>query len=362
LVSRVRIDPFVPEVKKGELGMRTLTAQLGGDKRMWKMRAKWRGFTLVELLVVIAIIGILVALLLPAIQAAREAARRSSCQNNLKNLALGALNHESTYKFFPRSFDGFGGAPGADLTKENGSSWIVSTLPFLEEQPLYDRFVSTKALTGRFNPGNGAGAIVSGQQGIARSAPEVRELVKTPLQILHCPSDPNSLQPSDTQYQWKGVLVATTNYKGCEGDAWIYGRWQGNQTTYIGNSPQTGIIYRTTYVSPVKMSQITDGASNTFLIGEDVPDYNWHSAAYYANGSWMSADAPLNYLPNPPTPDIYEDVFGFRSLHPGGAQFAMADGSVVFYDESIDYNLYANLSTKAGGEVGADTLKRLPGP
>jgi prepilin-type N-terminal cleavage/methylation domain-containing protein/prepilin-type processing-associated H-X9-DG protein len=337
-------------------GMKMLTAQFGSANRPRASRRNRRGFTLVELLVVIAIIGILVALLLPAIQAAREAARRSSCQNNLKNLALGALNHESTFKFFPRSFDGFGGAPGADLTKENGSSWIVSTLPFLEEQALYDRFVSTSALTGRFNANNGAAA--SGQQGIARNTPEVRALVKTPLDIIRCPSDPNSIQPSTKQFQWDSVPVTITNYKGCEGDAWIYGRWQGNQTTYIGNSPQTGIIYRTTYVKPVKMSQITDGTSNTFLIGEDVPDYNWHSAAYYANGSWMSTDAPLNYLPNPPTPDIYEDVFGFRSLHPGGAQFAMADGSVVFYDESIDYNLYANLSTKAGGEVGADAIKR----
>src|SRR6478735_2089004 len=106
------------------------------------------GFTLVELLVVIAIIGILVALLLPAVQAAREAARRASCQNNLKNLALGVLNHEGAKKVFPLSYDGYAQATaeGARPNEENGSSWIVSTLPYLEEQAMYDRFKSSGAL------------------------------------------------------------------------------------------------------------------------------------------------------------------------------------------------------------------------
>src|ERR1700759_4216094 len=100
------------------------------------------GFTLVELLVVIAIIGILVALLLPAVQAAREASRRASCTNNLKNLAVGVLNHESAKKVFPLSYDGYGVATkeGANTNLENGTSWIVSTLPYIEEQAMYDRF------------------------------------------------------------------------------------------------------------------------------------------------------------------------------------------------------------------------------
>ena len=104
----------------------------------------------------IAIIGILVALLLPAIQAAREAARRSSCQNNLKNLALGVLNHEGARKVFPLSFDGYARAKGSRPNEENGSSWIVSTLPYLEEQAMYDRFKSSGALKDRYNADNGA--------------------------------------------------------------------------------------------------------------------------------------------------------------------------------------------------------------
>ena len=116
--------------------------------------------------------------------------------------------------------------------------------------------------------------------------------------------------------------------------------------------PQPGIFYRNTYLVPVTVRKITDGLSHTFMIGEDLPEHNGHSAAYFSNTTCSSTDAPLNYLPIPPTPNNYCDVMGFRSLHPGGAHFAMADGSVDFVDEGIDYNLYKNLSTKDGGEVG----------
>src|SRR3954471_9196875 len=141
-----------------------------------------RGFTLVELLVVIAIIGILVALLLPAIQAAREAARRASCQNNIKNLALGVLNHESAKRVFPKSYDGYGNATGARLSEENGSGWIVWTLPYVEEQALFDRFKSSHALDGYFDAH--AGATSAGNKGLGLNTPEVRELIQTPLQLL----------------------------------------------------------------------------------------------------------------------------------------------------------------------------------
>jgi prepilin-type N-terminal cleavage/methylation domain-containing protein/prepilin-type processing-associated H-X9-DG protein len=313
-----------------------------------------RAFTLVELLVVIAIIGILIALLLPAVQAAREASRRLACKNNLKNLALGVLNYHESFHFFPRSFDGFGYAQHAVVSKENGSSWIVWTLPFIEEQSLFDQFKNSGALTGRFNPSNAVNG--AGQQGIALNTPTVRNLMKTPLNIIRCPSDPSSAQPSDKFFQWTGVMVTSTNYKGCAGDAWNQGIWPplGRSADYM-LAPQDGILFRTSYLTPVKMSQITDGTAQTFLIGEDVPDYNWHSVAFYSNGSWVSTDAPLNYLPNPPTPDLWYNVFGFRSLHPSGANFAFADGHVDFYNETMDINLYRNLSTKDRGEVGSQT-------
>jgi prepilin-type processing-associated H-X9-DG protein/prepilin-type N-terminal cleavage/methylation domain-containing protein len=314
-----------------------------------------RAFTLVELLVVIAIIGILIALLLPAVQSAREASRRSSCKNNLKNLALGTLQHHESFHYFPLNYDGWAYAPHAPPaavpSKENGSSWIVWTLPFIEEQALFDQFKNNGGLTGQFNPNFNITA--AAQRGIAFNTPAVRDALKTPLNLLRCPSDPDSVQPSNAQAEMSGVLVTTTNYKGCAGDSYLGGQWPHlHRSSDYYTIPQKGIFFRTSYLTPVKISQITDGTSATFLIGEDVPAYNNHSAAFYSNGAWLSTDAPLNYLPQPPNPGDWPNVFGFRSLHPGGANFAFADGHVEFYTETMDINLYWNLSTKAGGEIG----------
>jgi prepilin-type N-terminal cleavage/methylation domain-containing protein/prepilin-type processing-associated H-X9-DG protein len=329
--------------------MRTRTAivrvrQTGGFSRLIT-----KAFTLVELLVVIAIIGILVALLLPAVQAAREAARRASCENNIKNIALGVLNHESAKKIFPKSYDGYGNATGARTAEENGSGWIVWTLPYLEEQALFDRFKSSHALEGFFDAH--LGATSAGNKGLGLNTPEVRELIQTPLQLLRCPSDPSSLQPTTEQFAFKTVPMTTTNYKGSAGDAWNWGRWGGNRNINPEQSPQRGILYRTTYLAPVATRKITDGTSKTFLIGEDVPEHNYHSAAYFSNGSSNTTDMPLNYMPQPPQPDNYPDVNGFRSRHPGGAHFAMADGHVDFIDDSIAYSVWLSLSTKDGSEV-----------
>src|SRR6266403_1899488 len=151
--------------------MRTRPIKLDGRRTDWASRAVTRGFTLVELLVVIAIIGILVALLLPAVQAAREAARRASCENNIKNLALGVLNHESAKRIFPKSYDGYGNATGSRLAEETGAGWLIFTLPYLEEQALYDRFKSSKALDEHFDPR--AGAASGGNKGLGLDTPEV---------------------------------------------------------------------------------------------------------------------------------------------------------------------------------------------
>jgi len=299
------------------------------------------GFTLVELLVVIAIIGILIALLLPAVQSAREAARRTQCANNLKNMGLAVHNYEFTHGTLPTSqgYDAPHDGTPAPVDQQTGRGWILNTLPFLEQQALYDRFdIATGALT--------AG------QGIAR--PECRDYLKTQLNVLQCPSDSSVQQLSTTQYQLTGIPVALTSYKGVIGDT----RMGGGSSIHQGNGADChtttncpGIFWRHTQWKPIYMANIKDGASNTFLIGEDVPEHNNHSAAFYANGDYASCHAPLNYLPNPPTPDAWWNVMSFRSRHPGGGHFCLADGSVRFISEGIDYDLYRGLSTKAGGEA-----------
>ena len=103
---------------------------------------------------------------------------------------------------------------------------------------------------------------------------------------------------------------------------------------------------------PIRIEHISDGTSNTLLAGEDVPEENYHSAAFYANGDYASTHAPLNYFPKPSTPSDWWNVISFRSKHTGGANFAFADGSVKFLPSNIDYtNVYKPLSTKAIGEV-----------
>src|SRR5512134_77721 len=129
------------------------------------------GFTLVELLVVIAIIGVLVALLLPAVQAAREASRRTQCTNNLKQLGLAALNYESTYKHLP---------PG-DYKRVYGT-WLVVLLPFVEQQPQFDRYVGLGA-TERYQQANDASFRYGGAPNLAAG------VTKTQIAVYTCPSD-----------------------------------------------------------------------------------------------------------------------------------------------------------------------------
>ena len=340
-------------------------------------RASRAAFTLVELLVVIAIIGVLVALLLPAVQAAREAARRMSCGNNLKNLALAAQNYESARKQFPASIppttQPCGGAELANydtgqieylgpnqcdrLIAEgaSGKGWITEMLPYMEQQSLYSQFESSGAFTGTFNVG----------QGLLRNNDQARAARQTLLPIFSCPSDPSSKAISDGQRGFVGrkESVATTNYKGVIGDTVVLmdnPRWNSDW----GAMPDchdrigcTGIFWRNSYFTPVKLKTVTDGTSNTFLIGEAVAELDAHSMAYYSDGDWASTSQQLNYVPQDTSRQwIYEnwwEVRGFRSRHPGGVHFAMVDGSVHFVNEGIDHKLYRALSTRNREETAS---------
>jgi len=144
------------------------------------------------------------------------------------------------------------------------------------------------------------------------------------------------------------------NYKGCIGDDQI----GGTESVHQGSMPDchrtrncNGFYWRHEYLNPIDFKKVTDGLSHTFMVGEDVASQNWHSCPFYGNDVYDTCGAPLNYFPQPPTPDEWWNVMTFRSMHPAGANFCMGDGSVSFVDELIDYKLYRALSTKAGGEL-----------
>ncbi len=337
-----------------------------------------RGFTLVELLVVIAIIGILVALLLPAIQAAREAARRISCSNNLHNIGLACLNFNDTKKHLPTSVHQWleswewkqqGGtwtqvnvAPPARPAGLNGKGWTVDILPAMEEQPMFDLIKA--GYVGDFqceaSSGRGLGAV------------PIRNAIATQLPWLTCPSDP-SARPSVRQWWWGSnteVLTGTTSYKGVAGDHVICKLtsspgdplctatpWPdlGSHPDCQNNISCNGLLFRNSWIRPISLKKITDGQSHTLMVGEGVVSQDFHSAAFFSDGTWASCGIPLNFLLlSAPEDELrstrWNEVRGFKSLHPGGVQFAMSDGSVHFIPESIDHNVYRGLGTRNGGE------------
>ncbi len=342
--------------------------------------SRHRGFTLVELLVVIAIIGVLVALLLPAVQAAREAARRISCSNNLKNLGLSALNFEGSAGRLPQSVTMWGwqetsnhqsqgilggqnGGPGY-----SGRGWIVDVLPYIEQQASYDRILAA------IEASDGRDFTVQSKGGWGMGHNDIRAIVAQQLPLLTCPSD-GSATPSNNQWHWRHVAdleVATTSYKGVMGDNVLWtGEDEGGGSQYsaaddFGSRPDchnntqdcNGLFWRMAYVDPVTLRKITDGQSNTFMIGETVVSQDHHSAALFADGDWATCSIPLNvFQPEGLDPDRVEmDWFvgrSFRSLHPGGAQFVFADGSVHWVNEGVDHLAYRAYATRNGGETAS---------
>ncbi len=294
-----------------------------------------RGFTLVELLVVIAIIGILVGLLLPAVQAAREAARRMSCSNNLKQIGLALHTYHDTLKRFP---------PGGWNEANRGTrlAWTVSILPYIEQSNLYNSF--------NFNLGNYTGANLIP--------------VATPVKTYLCPSNRlkfnmNGTVPNSGENPPSGFAY-TTHYYGIMGPKGINPAIAGGTTPFShdpnptghGGYSDTGVLYRN---SKTRIAEITDGTSNTLVVGE----ISYERANCYrswgrgvsgsTSGGAKNAEFGINIQPYNGSNNFNSVSFG--SQHTGGCQFAVGDGSVRFLSQNIDMAAYWAALTRSGGEV-----------
>ena len=319
--------------------------------RTLRLRLKSAGFTLIELLVVIAIIAILVALLLPAVQQAREAARRSSCKNNLKQIALGLHNYHDTFNVFPPGFIDFdpdytnGKTQGA-AQNSNGLAWSTMILPFIEQPALYDQIgTQTGNFTRHWMDANGDGtvndAIAAAREGIA---------------TYSCPSDTMGL-----------VNTKRSSY---------------GKTNYMGNSGNAAAIDRRGILwvdSKVNMKDVTDGTSNTLIVVERsgtaegggltscaTEACNWSGGLWiggrYAGNSvgWhpgvTSHDVDsygggnATYMINRSNATGGED-WGNSSTHKGGLQAVLTDGAVVFLSENISMTTYQRLRQRNDGFV-----------
>jgi prepilin-type N-terminal cleavage/methylation domain-containing protein len=301
------------------------------------------GFTLVELLVVIAIIGVLVALLLPAVQAARAAARRSDCLNRIKQIATAVQNYHSAHSRLPDSHN-YDGLPrtrySLAVPSKSSRGWITLILPYMEQQAIYDQL--QPYFGGAFDKGTGI------------NHPDLAEVVNQPIAGFRCPDDAGGDElVSIQQYQWQGKELALTNYKGVLGN-----NRMGNQGVGTPDCHRTpdcdGLFWRFSHLVSLAFNDITDGLSQTLMIGEDLPRHNFHCGIYHGNGDYSSTHFPPNINPEPPNPADWPVAMTFRSDHPGGLHFARADGSASFMSDSIDFDTYRFLSTRNGAEILSD--------
>ncbi len=295
-------------------------------------------FTLIELLVVMTVIGILIALIVPAVQAAREAARRASCQNKLRQLALAANSFHNDHDRFPPGQCGGEYGFGPD---SRSWSWLARVLPHLEEKELFD------------------------QADIPRQTLRESGIADRQVAAFLCPSDPSSWEgPRTDAGNLEGFAVGQTNYKGVSGANWgsdgsqnsnnIGTLWPnpGANGSWDGLQKGDGLMWRSDILRPLGARHVRDGLSHTLMIGEDLPRKNRWCSWPYANNAYGTCAIPPNFTYD--DPNWWPNTHSFRSAHPGGLNFALADGSVHFIEQGIELEVYRALATRAGKEVVGD--------
>ena len=362
------------------------------------------GFTLVELLVVIAIIGILVALLLPAIQAAREAARRTQCKNQLKQIGLAIQNHVSSLRVFPTGGTGVypnianyvsGGRPfGPD---KQGLNWCYQILPYMEEESLRG-LVTQVQLQAASVPiyvcpsrRTVSSAQVSNTDILGGEQVFLIDYAAAQPCTVDCRTGPGCTAPI-TYDPRESVPLTTASYIKNQASFWGGKNGQVAGITAMPHQVYDGVIVRSPWrhtgldasgnntgeflagnPRPIKFAHITDGTSNTFLLGEKYVRTDWYGGGSKSDDKgWIDGWDPdamrstcfqpyndgdgagFQFDPLNSNMDLFgkdRDVYYFGSAHTGGLNGIFADGSVRTISFDIDVVLFNSLATRAGEEV-----------
>ncbi len=322
-------------------------------------RRNCKAFTLVELLVVIAIIAMLIVLLLPAVQAAREAARRVTCTNHLKQLGLAILNHESAHAHFPTNGWGYQwvGDPDRGFAEQQPGGWIFNVLPFVEESGVHDLAANLPPLSDA-------------------KKEATRRMILTPLSAFNCPTRRDAqlfALPKSSLRHFREPLysarleqVPRSCYAINAGDVYsdptppagpnnhaeaLTDRWVGIYTKI--EEQATGISFPS---STVRLGQVTDGTSHTYLVGEKYinPDFYMDGNDPGDNESmYMGSNGDINrWSFRPPQPDRpgFVDWQLWGSAHRTGFQITYCDGSVHTINYDVNRNAHQRLGNRADGE------------